>query len=462
MTSPPPAQPLAPAQQAPAQQPTSAPLWRTALFTVGCAVIGLILFALNFALLFSSLAVSDLDDPMAEVVVRNEGAFVVVVFIDLIAGALALTLLALYHRSRQIGLRRNPATPPKFAFAVAIVALSGVSSMAVIGALYAMTVTARTRNGRHIAILAAVFLVAASVSVTISTRLAPSPAGVEIEALGSGIAFVVIWLICTLIGVVRGGRDQAMAALAHEAEVARREHESMLRLREAESQVVESRVEQARQAERAQITRELHDTLAHHLSLVSIHAGALEYRDDLTPEQTREAAAAVADAARLAGTDLRVALGVLREGEVAPQPLPDLSNLPALLSQLPAGAVSLTLQPPITADNLAALSASASRHLYRIVQESLTNARKHAPGECVNLTFSGEPGSGVVLEARNRTVPPSASGASSAPGTTTGPIPGSGLGLVGIAERTRLAGGGSRVEQSGTEFVLTAWVPWNA
>ena len=69
----------------------------------------------------------------------------------------------------------------------------------------------------------------------------------------------------------------------------------MLRLRHAESQVLESRVAQARQAERAQITRELHDTLAHHLSLVSIHAGALEYRDNLTPEQTRQAAGAVAE-----------------------------------------------------------------------------------------------------------------------------------------------------------------------
>ena len=439
------------------------PPWRTVVFTVGCALAGLVLFAITFAVSFNEQSIGGIGGPggagdtSADVVIRNEGALVVVTLLDLLAGLVSIALLALYHRSRQRRAQGQLIGAPSFPLAVAIVALSAVSSFAVIGALYVMTVTARTRRGRDIAILAAVFLMAALISLTISTRILPGPTpNLALDVVGTGIVFVLIWLICTLIGVVRGGRDAAMAALAQEAEVARREHESMLRLRHAESQVLESRVAQARQAERAQITRELHDTLAHHLSLVSIHAGALEYRDDLTPEQTRQAAGAVAEAARSAGADLRVALGVLREGEVAPEPLPDLGDLAALLDQLPHGSAILLIRPPLSPTGLGDMSVAASRHLYRIVQECLTNARKHAPGECVYLTLSGEPGSGVVLEARNRHAKAAAADQASPA------IPGSGLGLVGIAERTRLAGGGSRVEHGGGEFVLTAWVPWNA
>lgn len=412
--------------------------------------MGLILFFVTIGLWLDALTVDG--------VVRQEGVLALISLADLLAGIASFALLARYHRGRQMGRIQSPAGTfpgaPSFPLAVALVALSAVSSISLVGAVYAMATVARTRRVRDIAILGGVAALAATANAVISSRAFGATYDSHlVDALAAAGGFLLIWMICTLIGLVRGSRDAAMAALAQEAEVARREHESMLRVRHAEAQVLESRVEQARQAERAQITRELHDTLAHHLSLVSIHAGALEYRDDLTPEQTRAAAGAVAEAARSAGADLRVALGVLREGEVAPEPVPDLNDLAALLDQLPPGAAQLVVRPPLTSADLTSLSALASRHLYRIAQECLTNARKHAPGACVNLTISGEVGAGVVLEARNRT---------DVSASRPAGIAGSGLGLVGLAERTRLAGGGSRVQNGDGEFTLTAWVPWNA
>jgi signal transduction histidine kinase len=94
--------------------------------------------------------------------------------------------------------------------------------------------------------------------------------------------------------------------------------------------------------------------------------------------------------------------------------------------------------------------AGLGRTAYRIVQEGLTNARKHAPGEPVTATMSGGPGRGLTVTLTNRL----GSGAAAR-------IPGSGTGLIGLAERARLAGG--RVEHTVTDdgrFRLAAWLPW--
>jgi signal transduction histidine kinase len=93
------------------------------------------------------------------------------------------------------------------------------------------------------------------------------------------------------------------------------------------------------------------------------------------------------------------------------------------------------------------------RNAYRIVQEALTNARKHAQGAAVDVTLDGAAGSGLTVEVRNR-LPVGAAAA---------PIPGAGTGLIGLSERTSLAGG--RLEHGrtpGGDFELRAWLPWPA
>jgi signal transduction histidine kinase len=94
------------------------------------------------------------------------------------------------------------------------------------------------------------------------------------------------------------------------------------------------------------------------------------------------------------------------------------------------------------------------RNALRIVQEALTNARKHAGAAPVDLRIDGAPGEGLTIEVRNP-APVLASGSSE--------IPGSGTGLVGLAERAALSGGHLEHGPDGTgDFLLRAWLPWSA
>jgi signal transduction histidine kinase len=232
------------------------------------------------------------------------------------------------------------------------------------------------------------------------------------------------------------------------------------RARRAESEQ-QLRIEQARYLERARIAREMHDVLAHRISLVSLHAGALEYRADAPAEDVAKSAAVIRSSAHEALQDLREILGVLRAqgvpGELgepggAERPQPTLGDVARLVeeSRQAGGRVSLEC----TVEDLSAVPASIGRTAYRLVQEGLTTARKHAPGGEVVVTVSGGAGPGLAVEVRNRWPV----GVPVTPG-----IPGAGQGLTGLAERTAIAGG--RLEHGRTpagDFRLAAWLPWPA
>jgi signal transduction histidine kinase len=210
------------------------------------------------------------------------------------------------------------------------------------------------------------------------------------------------------------------------------------------------RVEEARHLERERLAREMHDVLAHRISLLAVHAGALEFRQDAPAEETR-AAGVIRQCAYEAMEDLREVIGVLREGADAsdPQrPQPTLTDLPALIEE------SLRTGTPVTLDNrigdLSSVPARIGRHAYRIVQEGLTNARKHAPGAGVRVTVGRSPGTEMTVEVRNAV----------SPATAAGRIPGSGTGLIGLRERVDLIGG--RLDHGptpGGDFRLRAWLP---
>ena len=220
---------------------------------------------------------------------------------------------------------------------------------------------------------------------------------------------------------------------------------------EAEQQL---RVEQGRQQERARIAREMHDVLAHRISLLSMHAGALEFRPDAPPEEIARAAGVVRASAHQALQDLREVIGVLREdqgGGDPERPQPTLEDLPGLLDE--SRAVGMNVSSECRVEDLAEVPAGVGRNAYRIVQEGLTNARKHAPGTAVTVSLTGAAGTGLSIEVRN---PWPLSGA-------PGAIPGTGTGLIGLAERATLAGG--RLTHGRTadgDFALTAWLPWPA
>ena len=147
-------------------------------------------------------------------------------------------------------------------------------------------------------------------------------------------------------------------------------------------------------------------------------------------------------------------IGVLRTGvdrsdETPERPQPTLADLPDLVDQ--SRRAGMTVRLDWQTDALAAVPAGVGRSAYRIVQEGLTNARKHAPDGEVTLTVRATPGDGVTVEIRN---PYPAE-------TSPAGIPGAGIGLIGLTERAALAGG--RLEHGPTpagDFRLRAWLPW--
>jgi signal transduction histidine kinase len=208
--------------------------------------------------------------------------------------------------------------------------------------------------------------------------------------------------------------------------------------------------DEAREAERRRIAREMHDVLAHRLSLLSVHAGALEFKSDAPAEEVAEVAGVIRESARAALDELRGVIGVLREdtGESLTQPpQPTLADLPALVEESRAAGMRITarIEPGDVAP-----AAAVGRTAYRIVQEGLTNARKHAPGAAVTVTVHAPDGD---LQVEVRSLAPVA--VASGP-----PLPGAGTGLIGLAERVTLAGGELEhgVDPEGA-FVLRARLP---
>lgn len=235
-------------------------------------------------------------------------------------------------------------------------------------------------------------------------------------------------------GMYIGSRRELIWTLRHRAERAEAEQELMVR--------------QARSQEQARIAREMHDVLAHRISQISMHAGALAYRDDLTPEEVHTSAEVIRDKAHEALTDLRGVLGVLRDGAGEPMlaPQPTYADLPELVADARETGVRIEFEDLVEGP----VPESTGRTIYRIVQEGITNARKHAPGALLSVRVSGTPEDGIDVFLRNPV------------GFGPTRTPGAGLGLVGLTERAELRGGRLDHGREGSTFVLHGWIPWAA
>ena len=202
------------------------------------------------------------------------------------------------------------------------------------------------------------------------------------------------------------------------------------------------RVEEARRAERARIAREMHDVLAHRLSLVAAYAGALEYHPDAPPEQLAEAASVIRTGAHQALDELREVIGVLRAdgtaGDDNTRPQPTMADLAALVEESRRAGVVVDFDDHGVEFDPKQTPASLGRTVYRIVQETLTNARRHAPGQPVLVTVSGRPQDRIEVEVVN---PVDVVGVAAAGSRA------SGAGLLGLAERVHLAGGHARARR---------------
>jgi signal transduction histidine kinase len=235
---------------------------------------------------------------------------------------------------------------------------------------------------------------------------------------------------------------------------ARRELLASLRERAERAEAAQSEhAEHVRAMERTRIAREMHDVLAHRISLLSMHAGSLEFSPGASQEEVARAAGVIRISAHAALEDLREVIGVLRQepsDEALERPLPTLADVPALVQE--SRQAGMTVHSELDLGEAGSAPESVGRNAYRIVQEGLTNARKHGRDTAVDLTMTGAPGTGLTIQLRNP-LPVNRDDSE---------IPGAGAGLIGLAERVALANG--RLEHGVTAggYQLQAWLPWPA
>lgn len=383
------------------------------------------------------VATSDLGETGGGVVIEGVRS-VLLLALDPLLGIVALALLPLRHRRPLL-------------VAVVVTALTGVSSAAVGAALFAIVSMSTRRRWRPVVVCGVVWVAVSVVSdALLQYDAAAMDPGPESAWILVGLA-VAVYVACVSTGFYIGARRDLLSSLRERAENAEREQSL--------------RVSSARESERTRIAREMHDALAHRISLVSLHAGALAYRTDLDREQTAEAATIIQTNAQLALTELRQILGVLRTTAESPgvePPQPTLASLPALLVDSEEAGVEVTLQSTTLRDDadpdgglaLPGLSESLSRTAFRIIQEGLTNARKHAAGAPVTLSVEREDDR-LLLMIRNPCDPASRFAAEASEAR------GGGDGLMGLRERAELAGGILTHEvDRGGRFVLRASLPW--
>jgi signal transduction histidine kinase len=203
-------------------------------------------------------------------------------------------------------------------------------------------------------------------------------------------------------------------------------------------------------AERARIARELHDVVAHNVSVMVVQADGAAYALDADPDRARVALAAISATGRQALTEMRALLGVLRKGDESSQPvlapLPDLGQLDELLDQTRAAGLSVSCT---TEGEPRPLAAGTALTVYRIIQESLTNIRKHTgPAVSANVVLR------YTADAVQITVTDNGIGAAA-------PCDGAGHGLTGMTERAVMYGGSvaaGPVPDGG--FEVTATLPF--
>jgi signal transduction histidine kinase len=247
---------------------------------------------------------------------------------------------------------------------------------------------------------------------------------------------IIVVAVPVLVGVIvrsrRGNREQLA--------VAERRHEG----------------ETALLQERQRIARELHDVVAHHMSVIAIQAEAGPYKAANPPPELVESFAEIRTSALSGLNELRRVLGVLRSDQPDTAPQPGLEDLPGLLESARTGGVTVT---STVTGRPKALPEGVNLSAYRIVQEALSNAMRHSPGSTVQVSlYYGM--AALVIEVRNDRCPNGSGADGPAPEQERWAELGSGHGIIGMRERATMLGG--RLDAGPTpagEFLVTAALP---
>ena len=209
--------------------------------------------------------------------------------------------------------------------------------------------------------------------------------------------------------------------------------------------MAETQRDQAVMEERARIARELHDVVAHHVSVIAVQAETARLTTPDLSEEGRQRFAAIGDTARNSLTELRRLLGILRADGVEPAraPQPGLERLAELVAGAREAGTPVTLS---VHGDVRFLPPGVDLTAYRIVQEALTNTRRHAPGASVEVDVSYDP-EGLSLRVSD-----------DGPGPPEGDA--SGHGLLGMQERAAMVGGELRTGKGpGGGFLVEASLP---
>ena len=406
------------------------PLWKNAWRLAVVWLLGAVLFLVYI----TPLGVQVEEAPPPDVAG-------VLVLLDLVVGHLVLVLVAFRRRAPVL---------------VAVLAML-LTTVTVFGVPAAFLAALSLATQRRLAPVVLVGLLNLVGGLVFERVVVPSTLPPEFQSMtGQGwlldltvyTVFVALTFgVVALAGWNIGSRRELVASWREQAATANREQAA--------------RVAQAQLAERARIAREMHDVLAHRLSLVAMHAGVLAHRSDLSEEERAEAAEVVRAGTHQALEELREVLGVLRAdtdaadppdgtgGGPVEAPQPGLSGIPSLVAEATSSGqeVRLLADPELWARSVG-LPGSTGRHAYRLVQEALTNARKHAVGEPVTVQIDGSPGAELSVVVRNATTPQEAT------------LPSGGRGLAGMAERVQLAGGTFDAGVEERDFVVRVQLPW--
>jgi signal transduction histidine kinase len=340
----------------------------------------------------------------------------------------ALLLLGLAGTLPLALLRGYPAAVAVAISAASVLSLTAFQTLTIAGLVAQLAILQRL--GRHGSPLLALVLAAGFLVLP----LADPPPGQEMR--------VVTVLLASLAPAA------ALAGIALRARSEAQEHGA------ARQVIAGSLVEHTARGERARIARELHDVVAHHISMVAVQAETARLTTPGMPAAGAQRLSAIGDTARAALTEMRRLLGVLREDAQAAipgqpgadrQPQPGLKQLNELLDESRdasgAGTRLIVWGTPATFDPGVELAA------YRIVQEALTNARRHAPGAAVDVELHYATNALRLRIRDNGPGPPSAG-------------PAGGNGLLGMGERAAAVGGGLRTGPApGGGFVVEASLP---
>ena len=322
---------------------------------------------------------------------------------------------------------------PRPSLSILIVVLGFIPTWPQVAAYVAATVIGMRKGAKAIpAVVAAVVI-----GVAMSPLLNPIPEEPTLSSVATYAMFTLpICIVCVMLGVNLQAREELLRSVSREARLIRTTQEA--------------RIAQSRAEERARISREMHDSLAHRLSLVSLHAGALQTRTDLDMGSVRRIAGSIHTLTADAGRELRQILAVLHDDGSADGARATWSDVEEVLAHEREAGQEVDLHLAGSWVEAFEAADARSRHaVLRAVEELLTNARRHGAGGAVLLGCEVEAADGPDDDGGDGVAALVVRCVNDCPPTPRPTAPGGGLGLEGLCERLRLLGGELHVSQPG-------------